>query len=88
MTALASLTASDSNPALGEPVTLTATANRSGSGAEGVVVDFYDGVVLLGTGSLDAAGTASLTVSSLATGSHTIRASLIGGQSQTVTVDV
>lgn len=56
-----------------QPVTFTATV-ASGTGIPGGTVSFYDGSTLLGTSGLNGSGTASLTTSNLAIGSHTIQA--------------
>jgi hypothetical protein len=67
------LTSSD-NPAMeGEQVTFTATVNAT-TGTPTGVVTFYDGTTLLGTGTLDGNGVATLTISSLTLGDHSITA--------------
>jgi hypothetical protein len=63
------LVAGPSATQYGDPVTLTATVT---SGATGTV-SFYDGSVLLGTGAV-ANGVATLTTTTLAAGTHTVRA--------------
>ena len=63
--------ASSLNPSvLGQPVTLTATvtAVAPGAGTPAGTVTFYDGATVLGTGTLDAAGVATLTTSALGVG--------------------
>jgi hypothetical protein len=66
--------ASSANPApLGQPVTLTATVTAP-SGTPTGVVAFYDGTTLLGTAAVNANGVASLTISTLAAGDHSITA--------------
>jgi hypothetical protein len=69
--------ASSVNPtAFGQSVTFTATvSSMSGSTLlppAGESVTFYDGAATLGTGSLNSAGQASVTTSTLVTGTHTI----------------
>ena len=54
----------------GKRVTLTATVSPVAAGA----VEFRDGSTVLGTANVDAAGAASLAVSTLATGGHSLRA--------------
>jgi hypothetical protein len=71
------VTSSDPNPShFGETVTLTATvsANDPSLGTPTGSVSFYDGSTLLGTVAVDGSGVATLTVSSLSAGSHTITA--------------
>ena len=63
------LAASPSSTQYGDPVTLTATVT---SGATGTV-SFYDGSVLLGTGSVSN-GVATLTTTTFIAGTHTITA--------------
>jgi hypothetical protein len=57
----------------GQSVTLTATVSGS-SGTPTGTVTFYDGSTLLGTGTVNASGVATLTLSSLAVGNHLITA--------------
>ncbi|MHB8506347.1 MAG: Ig-like domain-containing protein, partial [Acidimicrobiales bacterium] len=75
---------SSSNPsAPGQPVTFTATvAPQSVTGTPSGTVTFYDGTTALGTGVLDGANPdrATLSTSSLSTGTHSITASY-GGDS-------
>jgi uncharacterized repeat protein (TIGR03803 family) len=70
---------SSPNPSLqGQPITFTATVTSSGGPPpNGESVTFYDGVSILGTGSLSA-GVASLTTSSLPLGTFTITATYAG----------
>ncbi|MFC6646386.1 Ig-like domain repeat protein [Granulicella cerasi] len=70
---------SDKNPAsAGAVVTLTAVVAPSLStttaGTIGGTVTFYDGSTTLGTGTLDATGKATLAVSTLSVGTHTLLA--------------
>jgi hypothetical protein len=70
--------ASSENPApLGASVTLTATVTGAGSTPTGTVT-FLDGTTTLGTASLDGAGHARLTLSSLSAGTHSLGASYGG----------
>jgi hypothetical protein len=55
----------------GDNVTLTVTVS-SEAGTPTGTVDFYDGETLLGTGTVDEEGVASLTLRTLSTGSHSI----------------
>lgn len=69
------------NPAVvGQSVTFTATvtANSPGSGVPTGTVIFYDGTSQIGTGTLNSSGKATLTLSSLALGSHSITLSYSG----------
>jgi hypothetical protein len=72
------LAASVNPSAFGQPVIFTATVAPS-SGATGIVT-FLDGALALGTGALDVTGVATLAVSDLAVGTHTITAQY-GGDS-------
>jgi hypothetical protein len=69
------LTASPSTSVFGQSVTLAATiaALGPGSGTPAGTVTFYDGTTALGTGTL-AGGRATLKVSSLTVGSHSLKA--------------
>ena len=64
----------NNNPAaFGQSVTLTATISTAGAGAAATgTVTFKDGATVLGTGTLNGAGQATLTISSLSAGSHSI----------------
>ena len=55
-------------------LTVTVTADEPGSGVPTGTVDFYDGDTLLGTGTLDESGEATLPVSDLVVGTHEITA--------------
>lgn len=71
---------SSSNPsALGAPVTFTASVSGSGGTPTGTVT-IKDGGTTLGTGTLDGAGNATFSTSSLSAGSHSITA-VYGGDS-------
>lgn len=72
---------STANPGVfGQPVTITATISSAGGAATGDV-SFFEGATLLGTGTLDGTGKASLTISSLSAGAHSITASYEGDSS-------
>ena len=64
------------NPALlGQPVTFTATVSVGlGAGTPTGTVTFKDGTTVLGTGTLNAGGWTTLSLSSLTVGSHSITA--------------
>jgi hypothetical protein len=65
---------SSSNPALvGTSIIFTATVTAT-TGIPTGVVSFFDGSTLLGTGTLNGAGVATFTTSTLAVGSHSITA--------------
>jgi unsaturated chondroitin disaccharide hydrolase len=67
------------NPsAYGQPVTFTATVTST-AGTPAGTVTFMDGAAVLGSSSLNANGQATLTVSSLLAGSHSITAVYAGG---------
>lgn len=69
---------SSKNPTVfGQAVTFTAAVSAT-SGTPTGTVTFLDGASNLGTATLDSTGTASLTTSSLAVGTHTIAASYSG----------
>jgi hypothetical protein len=67
------LVAGPSSPQYGDPVTLTATVTSGATGA----VSFYDGSVLLGTGTVSN-GVATLTTTTLGAGTHSITATYNG----------
>jgi len=72
---------SDLNPSVyGQSVTFTATvtAVSPGAGIPTGDVEFYDGVMLIGTSTLNAAGVATFTTSTLAVGNHPITATYLG----------
>ena len=58
--------------------TVTVSAVAPGAGTPTGAVTFNDGATTLGTATLDSTGTASLTTSALAAGTHTITASYAG----------
>jgi hypothetical protein len=65
--------------AVGIPVTLTSTVYPTpAAGASGGTVQFYDGATPIGARQSVAGGTVSVTVSSLAKGTHTLTASWTG----------
>ena len=70
---------SSSNPALTiSPVALTASLTNAGAVAATGNVVFTDGTTQIGSAALDATGHASLTLASLAAGTHAITASYAG----------
>ncbi|OWK44011.1 putative internalin [Fimbriiglobus ruber] len=72
---------SSPSPAVsGQPVTLTATVTvvLPGAGTPTGTVTFEDGTTLLGTIAVDGTGTATLTTSALAVGSHSLTATYNG----------
>jgi uncharacterized protein (TIGR03118 family) len=77
----------------GSPVTMTATMNSTGGIPAGNIV-FQEGNIVLGSAPMNAMGIASLTVSNLAVGTHSLNASFAGAgafagsASATVTTDV
>jgi hypothetical protein len=71
------LTSSAVKVASGQPITLTAALTTSGAAPTGSIT-FVDGSTTAGTQALGASGTASLTTSSLALGTHTITATYAG----------
>lgn len=74
---------SSSNPAtLGAPVTYTATVTGSGGTPTGSVT-FKDGATVIGTGTLNGGGLATLVNGSLGAGNHSITATYIGDSNYT-----
>jgi hypothetical protein len=69
------LSAAPASAAVGTSVTFTATVTESpGSAVPGGAVTFANGATMLGTGTLNAAGVASFTTSSLAAGAYSVTA--------------
>ena len=82
LTATTTQLASSPNPAaLGQTVTLTATVSPTPTGAPLGTISFYDGATLIGTGTVNASGIATLTTSTLATGTHSLTAVYSGNAS-------
>jgi hypothetical protein len=81
-TTTAALTSSVNPSVVGQPVTFTATIHSSGpgTGAPTGSVTFMDGTAVLGNANFNSAGLASLKVSTLPAGSHTLTATY-GGDS-------
>lgn len=75
-TTLLSLSA-PASAAPGSPVSLTATIHSTGGTPTGTIV-FQDGSTNLGTASLNAGGIATLTISTLTAGTHSLTASYAG----------
>jgi sugar lactone lactonase YvrE len=74
-----STVASSANPAQTlSAVVFTATVANAGVGVATGTVNFYDGTTLLGTGTLNASGVATLSVPQLTVGSHSITVSYAG----------
>lgn len=80
-TSLVSVGLSVSNAPLGSPVTLNATVTGTNGTPTGTVT-FKDGLLTVGTATLDAGGVASLTTSLLPVGVHVITA-VYGGDANT-----
>lgn len=79
---------SSANPgAFGAPVTLVATVTASGLSPTGTVT-FKDGAVTIGSGALNGSGAASLVISSLALGSHSITAIYSGDANATASTSL
>jgi predicted secreted protein len=82
--------AASANPSVsGQPITFTATvkAVAPGSGVPTGTVTFFDGSTSLGPAQLlDGSGHATISISTLAVGSHTITASYVGDSNFTVSV--
>jgi hypothetical protein len=81
VTAVSSITATQTalvvspNPeADGQPATLAATVTPAPTGTPAGIVSFYSGTTLLGTGTLNSSGIATLTISSLVAGEDSITA--------------
>jgi O-glycosyl hydrolase len=74
ITTTTTLTVSPNPASAGANVVLTATTTAASGTAAGTVT-FYDGATSLGTGALNGSGVATLTVSTLAGGSHSLTAS-------------
>ena len=78
VTTSTTLTASPDPAFDDQPVTLTATVSPAPTGSPAGTVSFYSGTTLLGTGTLNASGVATLTTSSLVVGSDSITAAYAG----------
>lgn len=70
---------SHANAAVGEPVKLTATIHSAAGTPTGMTI-FHDGRTALGAASLDGTGVATLTVSNLTAGTHSITADYSGDE--------
>jgi hypothetical protein len=73
---------------LGDNIALKAAAAAAGSPVTSGTIAFSDGSLDLGRAALDGTGTATLTVTTLALGTHTIRASFVASQQFTATTPV
>jgi hypothetical protein len=75
--------AASANPAVaGKALTLTATVTTNGGTAAGTV-NFYNGTVLLGAGTLNGGGVATFTSSTLPVGSYSVTAVYVGDSNDT-----
>ena len=72
------LASTSSTVYVGAPVTFTAAVSNSGGPTPNGNIRFWDGSTVLGTIRTDSSGNATLTLSTLAPGSHSIVASFIG----------
>ncbi|HEY1743727.1 MAG TPA: Ig-like domain repeat protein, partial [Granulicella sp.] len=68
------LTTNSTSAFIGQPVTFTATVKPAGVGMASGTVSFYDGTTLLGTAQPVSNNVASLAVTTLAVGTHSINA--------------
>jgi hypothetical protein len=71
------LSTSGSPSTAGLPITLSATVTGNGSAPTGSLT-FYDGTAVIGTSSVNAAGLGTLSLSTLAVGSHSLTAAYSG----------
>ena len=84
-----SLTASATQLTTGQSVTFTAkVVAQSGSGVPAGSITFYDGTTSLGKASLNAGGTATLSTTALAAGTHSITASYFGNSQDSSSVSL
>ena len=75
--------AASANPSIaGRPLTLTATITTNGGTAVGTV-NFYNGAMLLGSGTLNGTGVATFTTSTLPVASYSITANYAGDANDT-----
>lgn len=74
----ATLGSSQTSPVFGQQVTLSATVSSPSAGAPSGTVSFFDNGVLIGTGTVNASGLATLDISSLSVGAHPITAQYSG----------
>ncbi len=79
------LTSSDASPAAGQSITFTDTIPLINGIAPTGTVHFYNGTMLLGSGTVNASGMATLTVGSLPTGTDSITA-IYGGDANYASV--
>jgi Bacterial Ig-like domain (group 3)/FG-GAP-like repeat/Domain of unknown function DUF11 len=79
LTATTTVLSASPNPAsAGQSVTFTATVSPTPTGTSTGTVSFYDGATLLGTVTLNSAGVATLSTSSLMSGANSITAAYSG----------
>jgi hypothetical protein len=72
------LASSDSRAPYGQPITFRATVSSSNGNVPTGTVDFNDGSTILGSGTLNSAGVAFFTISTLTEGARTIVAAYLG----------
>ncbi len=72
------LTVRDATHFAGEDVTLQAAVSSNGNPILGGTVQFYDGSILLGNGTLDGSGDATFTLSEVSAGTHSFSAVFMG----------
>ncbi len=72
------LTASPTTGAVGTSITFTAAVTANGGGTPAGTVNFNAGSTLLGSGSVDSAGHATLTLNTLAAGTYSVTATYEG----------
>jgi sugar lactone lactonase YvrE len=78
ITTVTTIASSNSTVNVGTPVTFTATVTNTSGPAPTGSVQFTDGITALGSGTVDSNGHASLTLATLAPGTHTIVATYSG----------
>jgi hypothetical protein len=78
-TTTSNVTATPPSGATGDAISLSATvAGVSGSAIPAGEVDFFDGATMVGSGTLNASGAASVSVTTLGLGAHSITAHYLG----------
>ena len=83
ITTVTTITSSNTTVNVGTPITFTATVSNTSGPAPTGTVQFTDGTTVLGSGTVDSNGHASLTLATLAPGTHTIVATYSGDTSNT-----
>jgi hypothetical protein len=84
-TTTTTLNSSNASSTFGESVTFTATVAPQDNGVATGSVNFYDNDTLIGTGTLDESGVATLDIATLAAGSHPMITATYEGDSNDVT---